>query len=94
MERPSNSFAPFFAERSLTAGTMQMSFGLTFQAASYKSLDGHDLPDSSFVTTANQFSGRGGAVRRRNAHDARLLFRNRQLLNLIHTNSLRRIQAS
>ena len=55
MERPSNSFAPFFAERSLTAGTMQMSFGLTFQAASYKSLDGHDLRDSSFVTTANQF---------------------------------------
>jgi hypothetical protein len=54
-ERASNSFAPFFAERSLTAGSMQMSFGLTFQAASYKSLDGHDLRDGSFVTTANQF---------------------------------------
>jgi hypothetical protein len=55
VERASNSFAPFFAERSLTAGSMQMSFGLAFQAASYKSLDGHDLRNGSFVTTANQF---------------------------------------
>jgi hypothetical protein len=55
VERASNSFAPFFAERSLTAGSAQISIGLTFQAASYKSLDGHDLRDGTFVTTANQF---------------------------------------
>jgi Putative MetA-pathway of phenol degradation len=55
VERTSNSFAPFFAERSLTAGRTQISIGLTFQAASYKSLDGHNLGDGTFVTTANQF---------------------------------------
>jgi hypothetical protein len=55
MERASDSFGPFFAERSLTAGRGRVSLGATYQFARYVSLDGNDLRDGSFVTTANQF---------------------------------------
>ena len=55
VERASETFGPFFAERALTSGAGQASFGLTFQYASFTSLDGNDLATGDFVTTANQF---------------------------------------
>jgi hypothetical protein len=55
MERVTQSFGPLFIERALTAGAGQASLGLTFQHLRFTSLDGHDLRDGSFVTTANQF---------------------------------------
>jgi hypothetical protein len=55
VERASETFGPFFAERALTSGAGQASFGVTFQYASFTTLDGNDLRDGSFVTTANQF---------------------------------------
>jgi hypothetical protein len=55
MERVTQIFGPLFIERALTAGARQASLGLTFQQLRFTSLDGHNLRDGSFVTTANQF---------------------------------------
>lgn len=55
VERASETFGPFYVERALTSGAGQANFGFTFQYASYRSLDGHDLKDGQFVTIANQF---------------------------------------
>jgi hypothetical protein len=55
MERVTQSFGPLFVERAVTAGARQASVGVTFQHFQFTSLDGHDLRDGSFVTTANQF---------------------------------------
>ena len=55
VERASETFGPFFVERALTAGDGQATFGVTFQYASFSSLDGNDLDAGTFVTTANQF---------------------------------------
>lgn len=55
LERASDSFGPFFAERGLTAGAGQMSVGLTTRFAKYTHLDGHDLRDGTFVTSGNWF---------------------------------------
>ena len=56
VERASDTFGPFFVERALTSGRGQASIGFTFQYASFESLDGNDLADGSFITTANQFT--------------------------------------
>jgi hypothetical protein len=53
--RASESFGPFFVERSLTAGRNQASLGVTFHYNRYTALDGNDLRDGQFVTIANQF---------------------------------------
>ncbi len=55
VERTTDSFGPFFVERAQTAGRGQVSAGLTFQHFHFTSLDGHNLRDGTFVTTANQF---------------------------------------
>ncbi len=55
IERASQGFGPFFAERSLTAGKHQASFGVSVQFADYSQLNGVDLEGGTFVTTANQF---------------------------------------
>jgi hypothetical protein len=55
VERSTESFGPFFVERSLTAGRHQLSFGLTVQHLHFTSLDGRNLGDGSLITTANQF---------------------------------------
>jgi hypothetical protein len=55
LERPSDSFGPFFAERSLTAGEGQVSFGVNLRLAHFTHLDGQDLGDGQFVTSANIF---------------------------------------
>jgi hypothetical protein len=55
VERASQSFGPFFAERSLTAGRGQASLGVTLQFAKYTRLNDVDLGSGTLVTTANQF---------------------------------------
>jgi hypothetical protein len=55
VERATDQFGPFYSERALTTGRGQTAFGLTFRHSSYHRLDGHDLRDGQFVTTANQF---------------------------------------
>src|SRR5947199_10390964 len=55
VERPTQTFGPFFLERALTAGRGQASFGATVQQFHFTALDGHNLRDGSLVTTANQF---------------------------------------
>src|SRR5262249_50752685 len=55
VQRPTQTFGPFFLERALTAGRGQASFGATVQQFHFTSLDGHNLRDGSLVTTANQF---------------------------------------
>jgi len=55
VERPTQTFGPFFLERALTAGRGNASFGVTFQQFHFTSLDGRNLRDGSLVTTANQF---------------------------------------
>ncbi|MEO5822810.1 MAG: hypothetical protein ABIT71_20075 [Vicinamibacteraceae bacterium] len=54
-ERSSTSFGSFFTERSLTSGKGQGALGVNVRMASYRRLDGRDLEDGRFVTTANQF---------------------------------------
>lgn len=55
VERASESFGPFFTERSLTIGSGGVSVGGQAQIARFTHLDGYDLRDGTFVTTANQF---------------------------------------
>ena len=50
----SDSFGPFFTERSLTAGTGQASFGLTYQRARFEKIDGRSLRDGTIVATASK----------------------------------------
>jgi hypothetical protein len=54
-ERATQTFGPFFAERSLTAGRRQLSFGLSIRNATFTHLGGEDLRDGSFVTSGNRF---------------------------------------
>ena len=55
VERASNSFGPFFTERSLTAGRGRASLGVSLQYSEYTKLDSYTLNDGTFVTTASQF---------------------------------------
>jgi hypothetical protein len=55
MERASASFGSFFTERSLTGGRGQAAVGVNLRVAHYTHLDGRDLRDGRFRTTANQF---------------------------------------
>jgi len=55
VERASNSFGPFFTERSLTAGRGRASLGVSLQYSEYTKLDSYTLNDGTFVTTAGQF---------------------------------------
>jgi hypothetical protein len=55
--RSSDSFGPFFTERSLTAGRGQSSFGLTYRSASFDNIDGRNLRDGTLVSTASILRG-------------------------------------
>lgn len=55
VERASETFGPFFVERTLTSGAGQASFGITMRYASFSALDGNDLRDGQFVIAANRF---------------------------------------
>ena len=55
VERVTQSFGPFFVNRAATAGRNQASLSLTYQYSNFIKLDGRDLQDGSFETTANKF---------------------------------------
>jgi hypothetical protein len=55
--RSSDSFGPFFTERSLTVGRGQASFGVGYRSTSFGTIDGRDLRDGSFVSTASVLRG-------------------------------------
>ena len=50
----SDSFGPLFTERSLTAGKDQVSFGVTYQHAGFRDIDGRSLGDGTLVSTATK----------------------------------------
>jgi hypothetical protein len=54
-ERATQTFGPFFAERSLTAGRQQVSFGFAIRHATFTHLDDADLRDGQFVISGNRF---------------------------------------
>jgi hypothetical protein len=56
MERVSDSFGPFFLERSLTSGRGQTSLGVSFRHSRFNRLDGRSLTDGTLVTTANRLA--------------------------------------
>lgn len=53
----SDSFGPFFVERSITGGERQLSFGLSYQRARYHEIDGRNLRDGTMVATASRARG-------------------------------------
>lgn len=55
--RASDSFGPFFAERSLTTGARGFSFSASYQQASFGEIDGRKLRDGSLVSIAAQLGG-------------------------------------
>ena len=54
MTRSSDSFGPFFAERSLTIGRRQSSFGVSVQSSTFDNIDGRTLRDGTLVSTASR----------------------------------------
>jgi hypothetical protein len=50
--RSSDSFGPFYTERSLTAGRGRAAFGVGYQSTRYETIDGRDLRDGTLVSTA------------------------------------------
>jgi hypothetical protein len=57
VERASDSFGPFFAERALRPGRHQTSIGWTLRYAEYTKLDGYDLDEGTFLVSANVREG-------------------------------------
>src|SRR5262245_1784839 len=55
--RSSNSFGPFFMERSLTGGKHQVSFGLAYNDTAFDNIAGRDLRDGTLVATAGRLVG-------------------------------------
>jgi hypothetical protein len=55
--RSSDSFGPFFAERSLTAGRSQASFGIGYRTNTFDNIDGRDLLDGTLISTASILRG-------------------------------------
>ena len=54
--RASDSFGPFFLERSLTSGARRMSFGVSFTQADFGDIDGRSLRYATLVATASQLA--------------------------------------
>jgi len=55
--RTSDSFDPFYTDRALTASAGQITFGLDYQQASFRNIDGHALADGTLVSTASKLHG-------------------------------------
>ena len=55
--RSSDSFGPFFAERSLTAGRHQASFAVGYRTTTFDNIDGRNLRDGTMVSTASILRG-------------------------------------
>jgi hypothetical protein len=56
VERASDSFGPFFTERTLRNGKRQLSVGLTYQLAEFTTLQGADLEAGTFPTNTARFA--------------------------------------
>jgi hypothetical protein len=54
-ERVTDGFGPVFAERVLTVGRNQVSFGASYRVTDFDRLDGRNLRSGALVTTANRF---------------------------------------
>lgn len=57
VERSSDSFGPFVTDRSLTVGRHQSSLTLSYQAATFDTIDGRSLRDGTLVATASTLRG-------------------------------------
>ena len=57
VERASDSFGPFFAERVLRNGKGHLSVGMAYQVAKFTSLQGADLGTGTFPTNTARFAG-------------------------------------
>jgi hypothetical protein len=55
-ERTSQSFGPFFVNRSLTLGRRQIAVSVAYQHTAFQALDGRPLRDGTLVATANRFT--------------------------------------
>ena len=55
--RSSDSFGPFFTERSLTAGRSRASLGIGYYSTTFDDLDGRNLRDGTLVSTASALRG-------------------------------------
>jgi hypothetical protein len=55
--RSSDSFGPFFTERSLTVGRAQTSFGVSYRSTTFDTIDGRSLRDGTLVSTASILRG-------------------------------------
>ena len=55
--RSSDSFGPFFTERSLTAGRHQASLGVGYRSTTFDNIDGRNLRDGTLVSTASILRG-------------------------------------
>ena len=60
LDRLAQSFGPFLVDRAVTTGKGQVSIAGMYRYAPITSLDGRDLRDGTFVTTANQFRDEPG----------------------------------
>lgn len=57
VERASDSFGPFYTERTLRSGRRQLSLGLTYEFATFSTLQGADLEPGTFPTNTARFAG-------------------------------------
>ena len=55
--RSSDSFGPFFTERTLTAGRHHSSLGVSYRSVSFDNIDGRDLRNGSLLSTATTLRG-------------------------------------
>jgi hypothetical protein len=55
--RLTQSFGPFFVERTATAGRGRASVGFNIRVSGFSTLGGFDLDDGQLITTANRFVG-------------------------------------
>lgn len=57
ISRVTDSFGPFFTERSLTLGRARASFSLGVRSVVFDTIDGRDLDDHTLVSTASTIRG-------------------------------------
>jgi len=57
VQRASDSFGPFFIDRSLTSGAKQASVAISGQSAEFDAIDGRSLTDGTLISTASRFNG-------------------------------------
>src|SRR5262245_2731256 len=55
--RSSDSFGPFLVERSLTSGLLRGSIAVTYQTASFDTIDGRSLRDGTLIAIASRLRG-------------------------------------